>query len=471
MAPMRRLTMGALTLSAVGAAAAGEIRVPEDHATVQAAIAAAAAGDVVLLAPGHYHEHIRFLGKAIVVRGAGGARRTSLDGAGLDVGSLVTLDGGEGPGSVLEDLTIENGDSNAGAGIAIAGSSPTVRRCVIRNNTAHWTDAGGVVVTGGGAPTFVDCVFADNDALGGKGGGLYVGAACSVTLRRCVFRGNLAFWEDGGGLYVAPGASAIVADCAFVQNETLKGDGAGIAHDGALLELTNCLFAGNAAVAEPDPVRGGALFATGPVALVNCSFAGNTADDGGGAWLADGAAAVVRNAVFWGNDRNEIVGETADVTYSVVRGGWPGAGNVDGDPLFVRPPAPGADGEWGRDDDVPGDLHPTAGSAATDTGDNGAVPAAVRTDLDGADRFIEDLGTRDGGAGTPPIVDAGAYEFAAARCPGDVDGDGAIGFHDALRVLAAWGPCAGCPEDLDDSGDVGTLDLLAVLSDWGPCDD
>jgi hypothetical protein len=55
-------------------------------------------------------------------------------------------------------------------------------------------------------------------------------------------------------------------------------------------------------------------------------------------------------------------------------------------------------------------------------------------------------------------------------CPGDVDGDGNVGFSDLLRVLAAWGPALpGMPEDLDLDGQVGFADMLVVLSSWGQC--
>jgi hypothetical protein len=56
-----------------------------------------------------------------------------------------------------------------------------------------------------------------------------------------------------------------------------------------------------------------------------------------------------------------------------------------------------------------------------------------------------------------------------APCPGDADGDGAIGFADLLRLLADWGPCAGCAIDIDGDGAVGANDLDALLASWGAC--
>jgi hypothetical protein len=54
-------------------------------------------------------------------------------------------------------------------------------------------------------------------------------------------------------------------------------------------------------------------------------------------------------------------------------------------------------------------------------------------------------------------------------CPGDLDGDGIVGFPDLLIVLSMWGPCPGCPGDIDGDDIVGFPDLLIVLSTWGDC--
>ncbi|MHC5113169.1 MAG: hypothetical protein ACYTGP_01915 [Planctomycetota bacterium] len=53
--------------------------------------------------------------------------------------------------------------------------------------------------------------------------------------------------------------------------------------------------------------------------------------------------------------------------------------------------------------------------------------------------------------------------------PGDVNGDGVIGFADVLAVVGAWGPCAGaCPADVDGNGVVGFSDILMIVANWTP---
>src|SRR6185437_6866003 len=110
------------------------IHVPSDQPTIQAAISAANTGDTVLVAPGTYSENINFSGKAITVTSSGGASATVIDGG--HAGSVVTFATGEGPSSILNGFTIQNGTANfEGGGIDISSASPTITNNVIQNNT------------------------------------------------------------------------------------------------------------------------------------------------------------------------------------------------------------------------------------------------------------------------------------------------------------------------------------------------
>lgn len=51
-------------------------------------------------------------------------------------------------------------------------------------------------------------------------------------------------------------------------------------------------------------------------------------------------------------------------------------------------------------------------------------------------------------------------------CPGDLDGDGAVGPADLSILLGAWGGSAG---DLNDDGTTDPSDIALLLGAWGPC--
>lgn len=81
-----------------------------------------------------------------------------------------------------------------------------------------------------------------------------------------------------------------------------------------------------------------------------------------------------------------------------------------------------------------------------------------------------DPGDIDGG-----FTDEGGNEFiigpCPSSCPGDLNGDQAIGAADLGMILAEWGsPSPSHPDlDLDGDGFIGAQDLGILLSLWGPC--
>jgi hypothetical protein len=114
------------------------------------------------------------------------------------------------------------------------------------------------------------------------------------------------------------------------------------------------------------------------------------------------------------------------VSYSCVRGGWPGTGNTDADPCFIVP------GYWGLEERwVSGDYPLQLGSPCVNAGDPFYVVAPGETDADGKPRIA-------GG-----IIDMGAYELRAnhnkAWNPDPADGAQAIAslFAD---VILTWLP-------------------------------
>jgi len=91
----------------------------------------------------------------------------------------------------------------------------------------------------------------------------------------------------------------------------------------------------------------------------------------GGAIRDEAGAVSLRNCILWGNTRIQEGGPPladqiyspgfdAKVTYSDVKGGWPGIGNLNVDPLFVNAAA--------------GNYQLQAASPCKDVGENAALP-------------------------------------------------------------------------------------------------
>src|SRR2546428_11656534 len=95
--------------AAVTVTVAALIRGPSDQPTIQAAIDVANNHDTVLVAPGTYHEHIDFKGKAITVTSESGPNDTIIDGG--NVAPVANFSSGESRDSTLNGFTLQNGRS------------------------------------------------------------------------------------------------------------------------------------------------------------------------------------------------------------------------------------------------------------------------------------------------------------------------------------------------------------------------
>jgi len=462
---------------------------PADYSSIQAAIDAAVSGsDEIVIRRGTYFEHIDLHGKAVTVRSTDPLDPAVVESTVIDggaTGTVVTCRSGEGPDTVLSGLTSANGRHiNLGGGMAISGS-PRVIHCRIVQNAAYGRGAGVTVASSGASPSFEYCTFAGNVASL-YGGGLYVEDGMP-TLVNCTFVGNTA--KRGGGIELYGGTVTLI-NCQFIQNYA-SNYGGGIhlySRYRYSADLKNCVFVGNHA----GQYGGAAASWEAPyetliwVYMTNCTFAGNGAGTGGRS-IALGALGTqgvpiyeLFNCILWEEDTIRVEHGSLDTYDSDVMGrANPYTRVIDADPLFVRNPAPGPDGQWGTSDDDHGDLRLQPGSPCIDAGNNttdpndhdgdGDTSELFPIDLDGHVRRLDDPATPDcryapGACGTAPIVDMGAYEFTPA-IPGDFDHDGDVDGHDLdLLVACTSGPAilfgADCDAmDLDGDDDVDQSDF------------
>ena len=474
----RRLNVLALALacglhsgSLASRAFALTTNVPADQPTIQAAIDAAAAGDVIVVAPGTYSETIDFLGKAITVQSFGGPLVTVISGSGT--GSVVRCVTGEGSDTILEGFTITGGSALEGGGMHNSGSSPTVRDCIFSGNNAG--DRGGGMYNEDGSPTVTGCQFLGNSAVE-MGGGMF-NLRASPTVTDCLFTQNSS--NKGGGMRNYLNSHATVIDSVFSYNHAGEEGGGMDNRKNSNALVLRSVFLGNTAASGGGGMHNyvGNVTATGNPIITNCLFVGNDSPTGGGMRNNDpspvitnttiafnlgsgissrnGSAPVLVNSIVFGNTGGSFSGKDAPiVTYSDVEGGFPGVGNIDADPLFADPA--GADGDPATLDD--NDYHLTANSPAIDAGSNDA-PELPFTDLDGNSRIA-------GGA-----VDMGAYEFAAS-CADDADcDDGDLCTTDAcvdgtcLHTVLSCDDRDACTIDFCDSA------IGVCVNDLDDCDD
>ena len=348
-----------------------------------------------------------------------------------------------GADALLTGCSFRNNDGKIFGGALCAGGSTLVVGCTFQGNVCHW-GGGADAPTGeckGGAiygydVTVTHCTFTGNLA---RHGGALFGV---TTIVNCTFENNTA--ESVGGAvchgYIPPNSGRAAASscrfaathagdsrggvglgcdrygvidrCVFLSNSALRGSAA---YTGGFW-YTNCVFSGNVATTG--------TVSTGASVFRNCSFAGNSAT-AGRALLGDSYTQLT-NCVLWDGGA-EISYEYGSpvVTYSDVYGGWAGTGNINVDPRFRNAAA--------------GDLRLTFGSPCIDAGNNGAAAGSI--DLAGNPRRVDDPNTPDTGAGTPPIVDMGAYErmpLGDLTCDGVVDDDDIDAFVLALSNAAAY---------------------------------
>jgi predicted outer membrane repeat protein len=300
-------------------------------ASIQAAVEAAINGEIIEIAPGTYHEHVDLKGKSITLRSrSGDPNDTIIDGRFIDTsdggtafgsldGMVVLCNSNEDPNTVIDGLTISNGNgryinstSRQGGGMYVNGASPTVQNCRFNDNSVGFGSFQG---RGGGAylrsshATFSDCIFTLNQATV-HGGGMYFIDNGQITLSNCNFNNNTA--TNNGGAVLMALSDATINNCSFDTNNTIQLDGGAISNDRCSLAISDSTFINNSANDQ-----GGAIInidnSASTIVIQNTDFIDNTAgNDGGAIHNFDGSSPTILNCDFIGNEATSDDGGAID---------------------------------------------------------------------------------------------------------------------------------------------------------------
>jgi len=252
-----------------------------------------------------------------------------------------------GISATLDGFTITRGKSSAGGGVLAEFSTPTIKNCTFEDNSADNGGAldlfsnvgitmlsenvfrGNTAVAGGAArfrgcsSTFLmDCSFEDNS--GDEGGAVFTSES-SLSLSWLEFRGNTVTGGTGrGGIVCCVGSPAAGLYACEFQGNT----GISLVNDEASPTIEDCVFAGNTGsviknIASSPTIRYSTL-------AWNRSMEGGIVSD-------SSSIPTVVGSILWRNGPAEILDsqKTAIVTYSCVRGGYAGEGNISSNPHFV----------------------------------------------------------------------------------------------------------------------------------------
>lgn len=417
-----------LTILLISANVFAAVRVvPTGYSTIQSALNASKAGDIVLVKQGTYHEnivwpqtnHIQLRGadpEHSVVDGSGNGRVFQIQGKGSDA-LEVEIDG----------LTIRNGflkvpahHGKKGAGLFASRAAVTLTNCVITNNVI----AGSVALqnNGGGAgiafestpPGHVNliagCRISSNsirEVATGEGSAIAIENARTDIERTVLGHNSLSVAEVAVGTVFAYASQVqlkrvIVENNSITTTEQIIPDQAAIKGGGVYayvsgLSMVDSLIDNNLSTpfSGNERLLGAGIYFYGDpdgLLILSSTVAGNKRTDrarvhGTGIYFSTtgGHALNIVNSILWNPDNGpEIFNQTepVGVSYSDVRGGYKGTLLIHSNPDFVSAT----------------DLHLQPSSPCIDAGDDSHSPTV---DLKGIKRPLP-LGSH---------VDLGCYEI------------------------------------------------------------
>lgn len=305
-----------------------QIKVPENFASIQAAINAANDGQTIIVSPGTYKENLNFNGKCNLTL----VSTNPLDEAvvagtiinGNQTGACVVVENAE-TGIFISGFTITNGsgqsidETTAGGGVFASGSSVTITNCSISENTAKaW---GGGIYASNATVNIVNSIISANRNAA-HGGGVWAGSSSTITITNCTISGNLvttaggginAFSANvtitsstinnntahsGGGIYANSPSNVTITGTTI--NDNTANYGGGVKVYAASLTLDNSIINGNTAGYE----GGGCYAEYATLNVIGCTISSNstTRYQAGGIFINDRAKATITDSTISNNN-------------------------------------------------------------------------------------------------------------------------------------------------------------------------
>jgi hypothetical protein len=362
------------------------IRVPQDSATIQAAINAAVNGDTVLVAEGTYSVNLKISKKIVLgslfIRDDSTSHisKTILDGGSpvvADSASVILIGAGTDSTTQITGFTIRNGRGTrslidgvywrGGLGINIVAGAARITHNIIADNSLTSGDAlygGGICIWPSAGPLGYWIIEHNriihnqlstsiSNVSGGAEGG---GAELSLSGRFCyntvydntaihTGTGTQVYGAGGGVLMLIPSSSSTIL---FANNEIRKNRSsrwAGALYAGQFLSSPlNVTFLNNIISGNTSPTSV-IVLSSGEYTFVNNTIADNQYTRT--IWvetLTNRGPVTLRmlNNILWNSNSSfeiQLVTGTYPFNcysnYNLVRGGWSGTGNISSDPLFV----------------------------------------------------------------------------------------------------------------------------------------
>ncbi len=268
-----------------------------DFPTIQAAVGAAIAGDVIELTDGTFagdgNRDVNYLGKAITIRSQSGQPEqciVNVAGTEIEPHRGFSFVSGEQSTSLLEGITITGGwveSPERGAGVRCdSASSPRIDSCIFTGNQGR-----ALSIEHSQSLEITSCHFIQNQALAGAG------ISCrssSMTVDDCHFAENEVDWS-GAGIYGSY-ATVEITNSTFTENWG-RYAGAMAFHENCDVTISDCLIADNSSLSS----SGITLFLAVTSTIERCTFVRNTATGGSTLFTDKISDTTLRNCTFWGN--------------------------------------------------------------------------------------------------------------------------------------------------------------------------